>query len=79
MSTFLAKFVREFEVGIEAETLEFADIIARRIIAEMPEGTVRLISVAAEGEPNVADDVTVKRELNRVQFPGGIDDIPVGA
>ena len=47
MKKFNAKFLREFEVGVEAESMEVAQRLVARIIAQF-QGTARLLSIVAE-------------------------------
>lgn len=47
MKKFVVKCMREFEVEIEADTLENAQLIARKFIAQMPGG--KLLSILPEG------------------------------
>jgi hypothetical protein len=75
MQKFNVKFSRDFEVGIEADTLALAELLAGRIIAEFPASTCRLLSIVPEEGAIQVDETTVKRELARPRFPGGIDDL----
>ena len=46
--------VREFQVEVEADSLETADTLARRIIAQFPTGTCKLLSVVADSSKPAA-------------------------
>lgn len=65
MANFIAKFKREFEVGIEADTLENADKIARKVVAEIPGGT--LLELKPEGyvEPEEPEATPPKPPFGR--------------
>jgi hypothetical protein len=43
-------FQSEFEVTIEADTLEAAERMARKVVAEFPPNTCKLTSVVAHGD-----------------------------
>lgn len=55
MSKFSVKFLREFEVDIQAEDTKIAEQLAQRILSQFPPGTVKLLSVIAEGAVVIAD------------------------
>jgi hypothetical protein len=48
MRKFTAKYQREFEVEIEAKTTAEADVLARGVLAQFPEGTIKLLSCVAD-------------------------------
>jgi hypothetical protein len=48
MKKFTVKFLREFEVEIEAENGAHAKNIAERILTQFPAGTCKLLSLVAE-------------------------------
>jgi hypothetical protein len=48
MKKFTAKFLREFEVVIEADDSATGYQIAEQILAQFPKGSVKLLSVIAE-------------------------------
>lgn len=49
MKKFVAKFLREFEVEIQAESTAAAAQAARKVLDQFPKDTVRVLSVIAEG------------------------------
>lgn len=49
MKKFHVKFVREFEVDVEADDAVIANKLANAILAQFPAGTCRLLSIIAEG------------------------------
>lgn len=55
MKKFSVKFLREFEVDIEAEDTKIAEQLAQQILSQFPAGTVKLLSVIAEGAVVIAD------------------------
>lgn len=69
MKKFSVKFLREFEVEVEAVSTAAAQAMAERIVAQFPEGTCKLLSVIAEGvEVEVAAEIT---EQGRTTPPRG--------
>lgn len=48
MKKFQVKFVREFEVGIEAVDTPTAEALARQVLAQFPKDTVKILSIIAE-------------------------------
>lgn len=49
MKNYSVKFAREFEVQVQADTLEVAQVLARRVIAQFPTDSCKLLSIIAEG------------------------------
>lgn len=49
MNKFNAKFQREFEVQIEADDIQTAEQLARRVLTGFPAGTTKLLSILPEG------------------------------
>jgi hypothetical protein len=48
MKKFNVKFQREFEVQVEADSLEIAGQLARQVLAQFPAGSCKLLSIYAE-------------------------------
>lgn len=48
MKKFKVKFIREFEVDVEAVDLPTAADLSKKVIAAFPEGTCRLLSIYPE-------------------------------
>ncbi len=49
MKKFNATLVREFQVGIEADSAAIAERIAHQVMAQFPAGTCRLLSLIEDG------------------------------
>lgn len=62
MKNFNVKFLREFEVQIQADTAATAQVLANRVLAQFPVGSCRLLSIIAENyvEPAKADEPGVE-------------------
>jgi hypothetical protein len=45
MKKFTVKFTREFEVEIEAIDAKIAEMLAKQVMAQFPEGTCKMLSV----------------------------------
>lgn len=48
MKKFTVKFVREFEVEVQAEDASAAKLLADRVLTQFPKGTTKLLSLVAE-------------------------------
>lgn len=49
MNKFNVKFQRDFEVQIEADTVELAEKLANQVLAQFPKDTCKLLSIIPEG------------------------------
>lgn len=49
MKKFTVKFQREFEVEVEADSLETAEQLARQVLLQFPPQTAKLLSILPEG------------------------------
>lgn len=56
MSKYIAKFQRLFEVEVDTETLESAEQLAKQVLTQFPEGTVKLLSILPEGYVEPPDE-----------------------
>lgn len=48
MKKYQVTFQRAFEVNVEADSLEVAELLAKQIIAQFPADTCKLLSIVAE-------------------------------
>lgn len=48
MKNYYVKFLREFDAEVQADNVQYAQVLARRVIAQFPEGSCRLVSIIAE-------------------------------
>ena len=65
MTNYGVTFVREFPVEVEADNLEMAETLARRVIASFPAGTCKLLSVAAERAKTATAGKAKRRQAGR--------------
>lgn len=77
MKKFHVKFLREFEVQIEAVDLATANDLAGAIIGQFPEGSCKLLSVVAEGVVAVPDGDPPRRSWGKPDPSGGSPGTPV--
>jgi hypothetical protein len=63
MKKYTAKFLREFEVEVQADSMTMAQMLAMRILGQLPFGSVKIVSITAEDyiEP-------VKQEKPKIQM-----------
>ena len=67
MKNFHVKFIREFEVDVQADTTEVAGQLAKQIIAQFPAGTCKLLSVVEDGyvePPEAANTADLNERRN---------------
>ena len=62
MTKFKVKFLREFEVDIDAESLEIAGQLAQKVLTQFANGTCKLLSIVQEG-------VVVTQESEKPRTP----------
>ena len=49
MKTFKVKYVREFEVDIQADNLAIAEALAKKVVAQFPLGACKMLSITETG------------------------------
>lgn len=49
MKKFNVRFVREFEVQIEADSTDIAQALAAQVLAQFPPNSTKILSIVAEG------------------------------
>lgn len=49
MKNFNVRFAREFEVQVQADETAIAEVLAKRVIAQFPKDSCKLLSIIAEG------------------------------
>ena len=70
MKKYHVKFLRLFEVDVEADDIKIAEALARQVLAQFPAGTCKLLEVKAEdyvepivsNEPKLMDAATIRNE-----------------
>lgn len=62
MKKYNCVFVRRFDVEVEAENIQAAQVAAGEVIKQFPEGTVKLHSVKAEDYVEPVPDMDAAQE-----------------
>ncbi len=67
MKTFHVKFTRDFEVDVQAESLEAASHLAKQVTAQFATGSCKILSVIEDGyiePPEAANSVDIHERRN---------------
>lgn len=77
MKKFSVKFLREFEVEIQAESAEIASQLAAKVLAQFPKDSCKLLSIIQEGVKTEEADPGPRRPRGGPPNLGGSPGTPV--